>query len=190
MKKIKTAFYLLFALCLALALTLNVSCVGINVNSNSEPAASGSVVTAGGSEAARQVSSQGEVKVLGDVEGKEFILTELRSGGTTVRIDRGKLAGADTNGSFTISFQGGMVRGIAWPNRFSGPYTVGSGEALTISEALATTMMAAFIELDELTEQKYFDYLAGVTRWAVRDGTLELYSTADGRETVLVFELR
>jgi len=189
MKKIKMTFCLLFVLCLALALTLNASCAGSAETMNGGAAASGSVVTAGGSEAARQVSSQGEVKVLGDVEGKEWILTELRSGGNTVRIDRSKIEAASTNGSFTISFQEGRVSGIAWPNRYFGPYTLGGGEALTISEALASTMMAAFVELDELKEHEYFVYLSKVTRWAVRDGKLELYSTSDGRETVLVYEL-
>jgi len=185
MKNIRMTFCLLFVLCM----TLNVSCVGSAEAVDGGTAALGDVLVAIENNAAGQVSGQGEVKVLGDVEGKEFILTELRSGGSTVRIDRSKLGGADTNGSFTISFQEGRVSGIAWPNRYFGPYTAGSGEALTISEQLASTMMAAFIELDELKEHDYFVYLSKVTRWAVRDGKLELYSTSDGRETVLVFEL-
>ncbi|MDR1804106.1 MAG: META domain-containing protein [Treponema sp.] len=190
MKKIKVTFYLLFVLCLALALTLTVSCAGSPAVADSGPATSGNVVTVSGSNAAGQVSSQGEVKVLGDVEGKEWMLTELRSGANTVRIDRSKLGGADTNGSFTIIFQDSRVNGVGWPNRYFGPYTAGSGDALTISDQLASTMMAAFIELDELKEYDYFAYLSKVTRWAVRDGRLELYSTTDGRETTLVFELR
>jgi len=188
MRKIKMAFYLLFVLCVAL--TLNVSCAGSAETADGEPAVFYGEVAASGNNAAGQVSSQGEVKVLGDVEGKEWMLTELRSGGNTVRIDRSKLGGADTNGSFTIIFQEGRVSGIGWPNRYFGPYTSGDGDALTISEALASTMMAAFIELDELKEHDYFVYLSKVTRWAVRDGKLELYSTSDGRETVLVYELR
>ena len=108
--------------------------------------------------------------------------------GNTVRIDRSKLGGADTNGSFTIIFQDGRVSGVGWPNRYFGPYTAGSGDALSMGD-LASNMMAAFIELDELKEYDYFIYLSKVTRWAVRDGKLELYSTTDGRETTLVFEL-
>ena len=185
MKKFRMIFSLLLMLCMA----LNVSCVGSAEAAGSETATFDGGVAAGGNNAAGQGSGQGEVKVLGDVEGKEWILTEIRSGGNTVRIDRGKLGGGDTNGSFTISFQGGMVRGIAWPNRFTGPYTIGSGEALGIGN-LASTMMAAFVELDEIKEREYFAYLSGVTRWAVRDGRLELYSTSDGRETTLVFALK
>jgi hypothetical protein len=189
MKKIKMTFCLLFALCLALALALNVSCAGSAETPDGGMAAFNSEVITIENNTVGQVSSQGEVKVLGDVEGKEWILAELRSGGNTVRIDRGRLGGADTNGSFTISFQEGRVSGIGWPNRYFGPYSSGSGDALSMGD-LASTMMAAFIELDELKEHDYFVYLSKVTRWAVRDGKLELYSTTDGRETVLVFELR
>ena len=189
MKKMKVTFCLLFVLCIALALTLTASCAGDAAVTDSGPAAPGNAVTAG-SNAAGQVSGQGEVKVLSDVEGKEWMLTELRSRGNTVRIDRSKLAAADTNGSFTIIFQDGRVSGVGWPNRYFGPYTSAGVDVLTISEQLASTMMAAFIELDELKEHDYFVYLSKVTRWAVRDGKLELYSTSDGRETTLVFELR
>jgi len=193
MEKSKTVFCLVFVLCMV----FNVSCAGgaeaVETRDGTTTFSSGSTdsgTPASGNNAAGQVSSQGEVKVLGDVEGKEWMLTELRSGGNTVRIDRSKLGGADTNGSFTIIFQDGRVNGVGWPNRYFGPFTTGSGDALTISEALASTMMAAFIELDELKEHEYYVYLSKVTRWAVRDGKLELYSTSDGRETVLVFELR
>ena len=192
MGKIKMAFCLVFALCMTLALTLIVSCVGINVNSNGETTASVGGAATGGSSTSNtavQGSSEVEVKTLNDVEGKEWSLIELRSAGTTVRIDRGKLGGADTNGSFTISFQDGTVRGVGWPNRYFGPYTVGSGDTLSMGE-LASTMMAAFIELDELKEHDFYAYLSKVTRRAVLDGKLELYSTSDGRETTLVFELR
>jgi heat shock protein HslJ len=185
MEKNRMTFCPLFVLFVAFV----VSCAGSVAVADDGPATSGSVVISTGNNAAGQVSGQGEVKVLGDVEGKEWILTELRGGGNTVRIDRSKLAAADTDGSFTIIFQGGRVNGVGWPNRYFGPYTVGGGEALSIGE-LASTMMAAFVELDELKEHDYFVYLSKVTRWAVRDGKLELYSTSDGRETVLVFELR
>jgi len=184
MKKNKMIFCLLFVLCLA----LNVSCAGGAEAAGNGTTTLGGGVTASGTGTAGQGSSGVEVKTLNDVEGKEWILTELRGAGNTVRIDRGKLASADTNGSFTINFQDGRVSGIGWPNRYFGPYTVGGGEALSIGN-LASTTMAAFIELDELKEFDYFAYLSRVTRWAVRDGKLELYST-DGREMVLVFELR
>ena len=185
MRKFKMTFSLLSVFFLALA----VSCAGgaeaIDVRDGTSTFGGGT--TASGTTATGQGSSGVEVKTLNDVEGKEWVLTELRRAGTTVRIDRSKIEAASTNGSFTISFQDGRASGIGWPNRYFGPYTVGSGDALSIGN-LASTMMAAFIELDELKEHDYLDYLSKVTRWAVRDGRLELYSTSDGRETTLVFE--
>ena len=183
MKKIKMAFCLLFVLSMA----LNVSCAGSAETADGGTVAFDSGVIASVNNAEEKASSQGEVKVLGDVEGKEFILTELRSGGNTVRIDRSKIPAENRSGSFTITFQGGRVSGVGWPNRYFGPYTTGSGEELSIGN-LASTMMAAFVELDEIKENEYHAYLSNVNRWAVRDGKLELYSTSDGRETVLVFE--
>ena len=187
MNKFKMAFSLLIALCLALI----VSCAGgaEAVDTGDGTSTFGNGTTAAGTGVAGQRTDGVEVKTLSDVEGKEWRLTELRSAGNTVRIDRSKLAAADTNGSFTISFQTGRVSGMGWPNRYFGPYTADSGEALSIGD-LASTMMAAFMELDELKEHDYFVYLSNVTRWAVRDGKLELYSTSSGRETVLVFEVR
>ena len=188
MKKINVAFGLLLALCLALI----VSCAGgaqaIEARDDGTTAFGGGIAS-NQNEATGRGSGEVNVNTLNDVEGKEWILTELRSAGNTVRIDRTRLGAADTNGSFTISFQEGRVSGIGWPNHYFGPYSAGSGEALSMGN-LASTMMAAFIELDELKEHEYFAYLSKVTRRAVRDGKLELYSTSDGRETTLVFELR
>ena len=178
MKKVKVTLGLI-----ALVLALVVSCAG------GAEASEGRASNLGGSGTAGQVSSGGEVRSLNDVEGKEWVLMELRSGGNTVRIDRSKIEAASTRGSFTISFQNGLASGVGWPNTYRAPYTAGSGGALTIENA-AATLMAAFVELDELKEHEYYAYLSNVTRWAVQNGKLELYSTSAGRETVLVFELR
>ena len=192
MKKFKKTkspiFRPLFAFCVALVLPLIVSCAGGAAAKNSNSTASGGGIAANRNQAAGNVSGEVQVRTLSDVQGKEWILSELRSGGTTVRIDRSKIEAASTRGSFTISFQEGMVSGMGWPNSYRGPYTTGSGDALSIGNA-ASTMMAAFIELDELKENEYFTYLSNVTRWAVQDGRLELYSSNAGRETTLVYVL-
>ena len=185
MKNYIMAFGPLFVLCATLVL----SCVGGAEAAEGETTTFGSVALSGGTSASGQASSGGEVKTLNDVEGKEWSLLELRSAGTTVRINRSKIDAANISDSFTISFQDNRVSGMGWPNRYFGPYTAGSGDALSIGN-VASTMMAAFAELDELKEHEYFAYLSNVTRWAVRDGRLELYSSSGGRETTLVFTLK
>ena len=162
------------ALAIAFVLSATASCAG------------GAQSASGANQAARGGNG---VNSLNDVEGKEWTLSEIRSAGTTVRIDRSKLPADGGSGAFTINFQDGMASGMGWPNRYRGPYTKGSGDALSIGNA-ASTMMAAFVELDELKENEYYGYLSRVTRWAVRDGRLELYSTnAGGGEAVLVYVL-
>jgi len=122
-----------------------------------------------------------------DVEGKEWILAELRSGGTTVTIDRVKLAADNMAGVYTAAFKDGRIAGMGAPNRYFGPYTAGSGKSLSMGN-MASTMMAAFKEPDALKEKEYYDYLSKVTRWDLRDGKLELYSSnAANAEAVLVF---
>jgi len=130
-----------------------------------------------------------------DVEGKEWLLSEVRSAGGTVRMDREKLEADGFSGIYTISFQEGLasnegrVSGMGAPNRFFGPFTAGNNRSLSLGN-LASTMMMAFREPDGLREHEYFGYLSGVTRWDLRGGRLELYSSGSNRdEVVLVFDL-
>jgi len=129
-------------------------------------------------------------KTFKDVEGKEWILSEVKSAGKTVRIDRNKLAADNLEGVFTISFQEDRVSGMGAPNRYFGPYTLGSNRSITPGN-MASTMMMAFKEPDELKESEYFSLLSNVRRWDLREGKLELYSSGRNKdETTLVFTLK
>ena len=122
-----------------------------------------------------------------DVQGKEWILMELRSQGKTVSIDRNKLDAGFPNGAFTINFEEDRVSGVGAPNRYFGPCTVNSDKTLSIGN-LASTMMLALFEPDEIKEHEFFDYLSKANRWNLKSGKLELYTVnSSGAETVLVF---
>ena len=126
-----------------------------------------------------------------DVEGKEWILSELRSAGKTVRMDRQKLAADNLGGVYTINFQKdsaeGRVSGMGAPKRYFGPYTANSNRVLKIGN-VASTMMLAFREPEGLKESEFFALLSKVMRWDLREGMLELYSSSsDGTEAALVF---
>ena len=113
------------------------------------------------------------------------MLTEIIRTGQIVNIDRQAIG---MGGVFTISFQDDRVSGMGAPNRFIGPFTSNSGNVLSIGE-LASTLMAAIFEPEALKEHEYFAYLSQVSRWDLRQSTLELYSTnPDGIVVVLVFE--
>jgi len=128
--------------------------------------------------------------VFADLEGKEWILSEFINAGKTVRMDRQKLLADNLGGVFTIRFSDGQVNGMGAPNRYFGPYTAGANRSLVMGN-LASTMMMAFREPDELKESEYFGFLRTVTRWDQRDGKLELHGhRTEGSgvtETILIF---
>jgi len=142
-----------------------------------------------GGQGIRAASGDGNM-TFNDVIGKEWVLTEIRRAGNTIQIDRAQLEAKNIGGFFTISFEENRVSGIGAPNRYFGPFTLGRGQELNFGN-LASTLMAAFIEAEELKEHEYFAYLNNVNRWNLRDGKLELYSLSNGgAETVLVFSLK
>ena len=130
------------------------------------------------------------------VEGKEWVLEELRSDGKTVYFDRKKLEAEGLRDVYTIIFRdsgepnGSQVNGMGAPNRYFGPYTSFSNRTISIGN-LASTMMMAFREPDGLKENEYFTYLSRITRWDMREGKLELHSSnTNGSEAVLVFTVK
>ena len=125
-----------------------------------------------------------------EVEGKEWFLSEVRIAGKTTHIDRRKLEADNMGGFFTISFQEARVSGMGAPNRYFAPYTLGDHKSLNIGN-IASTLMMAFKEPDDLKESEYFSYLPTVTRWDIRGGKLELYCSNNNKgEVVLVFSLK
>ena len=130
-----------------------------------------------------------ELKDFKDVEGKEWLLSEIISQERIVSIDRKKYEDNNMGAFFTLNFEQGQSRvsGTGAPNRYFGPYTAGANMALSIG-TIASTLMAAFIEPEELKEGEYFEYLSGVSRWNLLAGKLELYCVNNkGIEVILVF---
>ena len=131
--------------------------------------------------------------VFSDVAGKEWVLSELRSGGKITTIDRKKFEAENMGGFYSLSFREeesvnkGMIGGMGAPNRYFGPYTESDNKTLTIGN-IASTMMLAFREPEELKENEYFEYLSKVTRWNLRNEKLELYTVdSSGNEVILFF---
>jgi heat shock protein HslJ len=123
-----------------------------------------------------------------DVQGKEWTLQQIKSQGKTVTIDRKKLEANNMGGVFTINFEEGRVSGMGAPNRYFGPYSVDSNNTLSIG-LLASTMMMAFYEPEELKEKQFTDYLSNAKHWDIRSKKLYLYSAnSEGADTVLIFE--
>jgi heat shock protein HslJ len=139
------------------------------------------VSCAGGGTANIETSALSSGAVFKDVEGWKWELTEIVKAGETVVIDRDRLKDEGIGGFFKINFQESTVNGTGAPNSYFGPYTAGKNNALSIGP-LASTLMVAFKEAEELKEHEYFTYLSAVTRWDLKNGKLELN---DGAGTIL-----
>ena len=117
---------------------------------------------------------------------RDWILSEIRSASGTVTLDRAGHA-ATFGDIFTLRFEAERVYGKAMPNTFRGPYTLGADRAITF-ENMAMTLMAAFMEPEELNEYEFMGYLHNSFAWNMAGGNFELHTTdARGAETVLVF---
>lgn len=88
---------------------------------------------------------------------------------------------------YTIQFDNGRVSGKAAPNRYNGPYTLGSGNEIAFKN-FASTLMAAIRAPEGLSEHQYFKLMSGVSSWRASKGTLTLYSVEDGAKTTLTFK--
>jgi heat shock protein HslJ len=125
--------------------------------------------------------------VFSDVQGREWILAEVKGAAETIRLDRQQLEASGFRGAYTLTFEADRLAGMGAPNRYFGPYTAGEGRALTIGN-IASTLMMSLGEPQGLLEHDYFAYLAKVTRWDIRSNALELYTSDDsGGERILIF---
>jgi len=119
----------------------------------------------------------------------EWLLTEVRSDSRPVVLDRGRLTAMGFGEIFTLRFDGERAFGTAMPNSFNGSYSLGADREITFG-TMMVSLMAALIELEEITEGEYISYLYNAFAWNLADGNLELHTTdEDGTVAVLVFVL-
>ncbi|MDR0313064.1 MAG: META domain-containing protein [Treponema sp.] len=117
---------------------------------------------------------------LSAIQDKDWVLEEIRINTTTVPIVR-----PDNTEAFTIRFDAEYVGGTGFPNHYRGPYTAGAGNSLSIGN-MASTMMVALFEIEGLNEYEYYGYLSKVKSWAIQNGKLELTTSGQNGETVVL----
>jgi len=124
-----------------------------------------------------------------DVTGKEWKLIEVNANGRDIFFDRNTLNREDAGNIFTFSFDAQNISGVGAPNRYSGPYTLGRDQTITLSP-MRSTMMAPLKQPEKLKEADFFIYIQNINRWNLVNSNLELYSEAeDGSEVRMVFSL-
>jgi heat shock protein HslJ len=125
-----------------------------------------------------------------DVAGKEWELIEVRTALGPTEFNRAALESAEMGDAYTLRFDGERLAGKGAPNRYTAPYQLGEGDAISI-QPIAGTLMASFREPPGLGEREYFNYLEKVSRWDLAQDELRLYTLNPvGEEAVLMFKLR
>lgn len=122
-----------------------------------------------------------------DALGKNWNLIDVRVKPHEIIFEREKLEEEGFRDIFTLRFDTENIGGIGAPNRYSAPYTLGDGQAITIN-AVRATLMAPLHEPEKLKERDYFLYLQNTIRWNFAGENLELHTQGeDGTETALLF---
>jgi heat shock protein HslJ len=122
-----------------------------------------------------------------EVRGKEWMLTEIRTGSSVMRLNRQKPEAEGMGDIYSLRFDEDRVSGKGAPNRYFGSYELGDDGRLTLSR-VASTLMMDITGPEGLNESEYYDYLSRINRWNINQGRLELFSkTPEGAEAVLVF---
>jgi heat shock protein HslJ len=132
---------------------------------------------------------KGSEMTVNELEGKEWQLTQVRINGVNIGFDRSDIARSGYTTAFTLSFETELLGGVGAPNRYSAPYSLKTGNQITIS-LIRATLMAPLREMDKLREHDYFSYLQNTASWNFVNNNLELYSKdADGKAVVLIFSM-
>jgi heat shock protein HslJ len=121
--------------------------------------------------------------------GKDWKLTAILKEPGNTALDRADLEADGLGDAFTLRFDEERISGKGFPNRYFGPYSRGKGPALSIGK-IAATLMAAFKELEALSETEYFGYLERAQSWAWGRDSPELHihsTTPEGLKAILVF---
>jgi heat shock protein HslJ len=121
-----------------------------------------------------------------EVRDKNWKLLEVRAGKDVI-FQRSMLTQENLKDIYTLRFDAERVSGAGCPNRYFAPYTLAEKQAINI-QSIASTLMLALSEPEQLKEREFFSYLEKADQWNLVKGNLELRSVNDKGVTVfLVF---
>ena len=135
------------------------------------------------------VISCGSTPKFSDVAGKDWKLIEVNANDRVILFDRDTLTNEDAGDIFTFNFDEKNISGKGAPNSYSGPYTLGANQAISLNPERSTTQ-APLKQPERLRENDFFTYMQNVYKWNLVEKNLELYSkTEDNAEVRMVFSL-
>jgi len=122
----------------------------------------------------------------GEFLDKDWSLIEVKRGSTIITIDR-------TNAPskiYTIRFEERILSGTGAPNHYRAPYITTGNNIISIGR-ISCTRLGPLYELKGFKEYEFFRYLERVMSWDFRNGRLELRtSDENGDEVLLLFSPR
>ena len=120
---------------------------------------------------------------------KELKLIDVRINNKSIGFSRDALALEGFGEIFTLTFGSERLNGVAAPNRYFAPYSLGSNQSISVSN-IAGTLMAPIREPDKLKESEFISYIENAYKWSMVKNNLELSSKGkNGSDVVLVFSL-
>jgi len=125
-------------------------------------------------------------KNFSDNLGKLWLLNNVKVNGADTGFNREELTIFNNEEIFSIKFEAGLLSGVAAPNRYSGPYTVGENQAIKIPP-MRSTLMASIFEPKNLKENDYYVFLQSAYKWNRKDQSLEIYSKTGSDEVIMTF---
>ena len=112
---------------------------------------------------------------ISDVTGKEWKLIEVYLDGKDTLFNRSDLPVGLADGFFVLNMDLEVISGRAAPNLYSGPYTLGDKQSISVMP-MRTTMMASFYQNDKLSEHDYVNYVQNAYKWNLVNGNREFLS--------------
>jgi hypothetical protein len=119
-----------------------------------------------------------------DITEKIWRLSAIRIGYGNIELDRPAMKNAGMDELYVLQFKEEGINGKALFNYYFAPYVRHEGKEVAFRQIVGTRLATTgTINVGGLGEEEYYWYLQRVTRWAIVDDRLELY-TGDGEITL------
>jgi len=118
------------------------------------------------------------------VKERVWQLVQARDSAGSVTFDGSRLDMTKFGDIYTLQFSDTLASGKAAPNRYTAPYALGKGDAISFKPA-ASTMMFGIHTPEGLSETEFFKLLDKIYRWSFEKEMLSLYAS-DG--STLIFK--
>jgi heat shock protein HslJ len=122
-----------------------------------------------------------------DIQGRIWLLSEVRINSGKMELDRAKMAKEDKGDMYVLQLTDEGINGKAAPNRYFAPFEMREGHEYRLGP-IAGTLMASIVPINigGLMENEYYWYLQRTTHWEAAEQTLELTARPSPDEEIIL----